>query len=397
MDFLHIGCNHAHHRIPSSPSQLSKEEQTAETALIQRKFKSALGLCSVFLILELLGGYFSHSLAILSDASHMGMDLASIALSLAASHLSSYENRSVFSFGLGRLESLAAFLSMLSLAGVTVYLIVLAMIRLVTPPVAPINGRVMVIVASFGILVNLGLAYVLGEHHHHHHGPGSVTTTNDEEEGQIELGNPNDASNDDASNEVNTLLQDDEEEPSGWNLFSALPQNINLRATYLHVLGDLLQSIGVGLAGTLIWLFPPCAFLVDPLSTILFGTVVILGTLPTLKASLSVLLLQVPTYVDYSKVHEELEQLQGVRRIENLRIFLIRDDQAALTVRVYADNAKHPSDADELLRNIQQLATKHGVMEATAQIHTKDPQQRRKLRLAMGALELNTGVCMPCL
>ena len=124
-------------------------------------------LCSCFLIVEVVGGLISGSLAVLSDAAHLFADLTSFAVAIAASYLASLPATAKHTYGLKRTESLAALFSMTSLAFVSIFLAYQAVQRLVKPPQEGVDGPLMSLIAGIGVVVNVILAFVLGEHHVH--------------------------------------------------------------------------------------------------------------------------------------------------------------------------------------------------------------------------------------
>jgi zinc transporter 2 len=123
-------------------------------------------LCGCFLVVEVVGGLICGSLAVLSDAAHLFSDMASFAVAIAASYLASLPATANHTYGLKRTESLAALFSMTSLAFVSVGLVYTAVARLINPPEG-VDGKVMSIIAGIGVVVNVALAFVLGEHHVH--------------------------------------------------------------------------------------------------------------------------------------------------------------------------------------------------------------------------------------
>jgi solute carrier family 30 (zinc transporter), member 2 len=173
---------------------------------VLRRLYTATILCTCFIVVEVAGGLISGSLAILSDAAHLFADLASFAVAseymkiqdkppclpiwtkvkhffdtcshdssfllfcfspVAASYLASLPATAQHTFGLKRSESLAALFSMVSLAFVSVGLAYEAVRRLIEPPEQGVDGTIMTLIAGIGVLVNLILAWVLGEHHVH--------------------------------------------------------------------------------------------------------------------------------------------------------------------------------------------------------------------------------------
>ena len=152
-------------------------DETAERQQVLKRLYIATILCSCFLIIEVIGGILSNSLAILSDAAHLFSDIASFAVAIAASYLASLPATVNHTYGLKRTESLAALFSMVTLAFVSVGLSFEAVQRLINPP-ENIDGQMMSIVAGIGVAVNVALAFVLGENHVHL--PGGGTCMHDE-------------------------------------------------------------------------------------------------------------------------------------------------------------------------------------------------------------------------
>jgi len=152
--------------IPHEPCFLQGGEVTsAPQRQIQNKLLAALVLCLIFMALELVGGYFAHSVAILADAAHMMSDAAGFAISLFAAWAVTWRGHSAYSFGFHRAEIIGALLSTLMIWGVTGALVWEAILRILNPE--PVNGKLMFIVACAGILCNIAIGLVLGGHHHH--------------------------------------------------------------------------------------------------------------------------------------------------------------------------------------------------------------------------------------
>ena len=143
------------------------DDEVQRQVMVVRRLKIASFLCLTFLIVEVTGGYLAGSLAILSDAAHLLADLAAFLVAIVASHLASLPSTDLHTFGLKRMESLAALFSMISLALVSVGLALEAVRRLVQPPEEPVDGQLMSGIATIGVVVNVVLAFVLGEHHVH--------------------------------------------------------------------------------------------------------------------------------------------------------------------------------------------------------------------------------------
>merc|ERR1719491_216734 len=155
-------------KIMGDDNKVDSEDAIRRQEVI-KKLYIASGLCCCFMVVELIGGYMAHSLAIMSDAAHLFADLAAFVVSIGASYLASLPSTNKHTFGLKRMESLAALFSMASLALVCVYLAVEAVKRMydffVLGTMEDVDGKFMSIIAAIGVLVNIALAIVLGGAH----------------------------------------------------------------------------------------------------------------------------------------------------------------------------------------------------------------------------------------
>jgi zinc transporter 2 len=331
-----------------------------------RKLKTATALCVTFFLVEVTGGYLAGSLAVLSDAAHLLADLASFAVAIAASHLGSLPTTDQHTFGLKRVESLAALFSMISLALVSVGLFVEAIRRLLVPPEQAVDGPLMSGIAAIGVVVNVVLALVLGEHHVHM--PGAS------------LGHDHSHEHNQQQEEEETTLLESGDLPQEHHSDELPPpppptvstkrrvRNINLQAAYLHVLGDLAQSVAVLIAGLVIW-WKPTWQVVDPICTLLFCALVFYSTLGVLRSSISVLLEEVPPHVSWRDVHDDIQAVEGVTGVHDLHIWSISHSIPTLSVHCFSP---HPQDA---LERIYTVCQAKGIVHATIQIQKGDASQ----------------------
>lgn len=132
-----------------------------------RKLIIAVGLCVIFIAVEVAGGLVSRSLAVLTDAAHLLSDAASFAISLFAIWASGWEATPRQSYGYFRLEILGALLSIQLIWLITGIIVYEAVYR-ISHTMQPVDGRLMFIVASFGLCINLSMIFLLGDHEHIH-------------------------------------------------------------------------------------------------------------------------------------------------------------------------------------------------------------------------------------
>ncbi|RHY25848.1 hypothetical protein DYB32_010654, partial [Aphanomyces invadans] len=231
------------HLQPVQVATSAQKDRTRDEA--QRKLEWACLFCVLFMFVEFLGGYLAGSLAIMSDAAHLLSDVLSFFLSLFALYLSKFPASKTMSHGYKRAEVLGALTSIVVIWMLTLGLVWAAIQRIIalvqapdSTSVPPVNGKAMFIVAC------MGLGHSHGGHGHSHGGDGDG---------------------------------------------ECAAENLNVRAAYLHALGDFLQSLGVCVAGALIW-YEPSWQLCDPIVTLLFSVVVGATTIGICKTTLHVLM-----------------------------------------------------------------------------------------------------------
>lgn len=106
-----------------------------------------------------------------------------------------------------------------------------------------------------------------------------------------------------------------------------------MRAAFVHVIGDFFQSLGVLIASLLIYFFPEYK-IIDPICTFLFSVIVLITTVQILKDVLNCLMEGIPKGIDIQEVQKTLYNIQGVRKVHNLRIWSLSLDKAALSTHL---------------------------------------------------------------
>ncbi|RKO90662.1 hypothetical protein BDK51DRAFT_15297, partial [Blyttiomyces helicus] len=209
----------------------------------RRKLWLATTLCFAFFLVELAAGLYAGSLAILSDSFHLLSDIAGFAISLVALYLAQQPATARHSFGFHRAEIIGAIVSTFLIWMLTAVLVYEAIDRVRNPQ--PIDGPVMFGTALVGVFVNIILGLTLHGEHGHSHG--------EEEAGKILI-----------------LLH--------------CSMNINVQSAAIHVIGDLLSSIGVLIAASAIWINPDLTIL-DPICTFVFSVFVLATTIQLMSNS----------------------------------------------------------------------------------------------------------------
>ena len=217
-------------------------------------------------------------------------------ISLFAIWMSARPKSQKMSFGWHRAEVLGAIVSVLMIWVVTGVLVYMAVIRLVTREFE-IKAEVMLITSGLGVLVNIIMGASLHQHGHSHGGGGHG---HDAEHGHGHGGEK---------------------------------ENINVKAAFIHVVGDFLQSLGVFLAALVIY-FKPEWTIVDPICTFIFSILVLATTVSILRNTLSVIMEATPAGVSVSHVRNIFLTVPGIRAVHNLRIWSLTTDKTALAAHL---------------------------------------------------------------
>lgn len=336
-----------------------------------RKLSRAVMICLFFMAVEVAGGLYANSLAILTDAAHLLTDVAGFALSLFAIWASGWEATPLQTFGFSRLEILGALGSILFIWLLTGILVYEAIKRLLTE-VAPIDGRLMFCIAAVGLLVNLAMMSLLGHGHSHGHGHGHGHDHGDGHshshggQEQHSHGDGDHASGHDHEHHEHHEHGDhDDHSHHGHSPSDALEEpllksqsvrvdqdlskkkgerNINVQGAYLHVLGDLLQSVGVMIGGGVIWYQPSWKF-IDPICTLVFSVLVLCTTLSMIRNIVEVLMESTPREIDAQAVERGLLSLPGVVEVHDLHIWAITVGKTLLACHIRVQPQVNTNDA----------------------------------------------------
>ena len=269
-----------------------------------KKLTIALVLTTTFLIVEVIAGLITQSLALLSDAAHMFTDAAALAIALAAIKIAKRPADNKRTFGYQRFEILAALFNASMLFFVAIYILYEAYQRFTQPP--EIQSVGMLVVASIGLVINLISMKIL---------------------------------------------------------MSSATESLNMKGAYLEVLSDALGSVGVIIGAVIIYFTN--WYWVDTIIAVAIGFWVLPRTWILLKQSINILLEGVPEEVDIEKLRNDLLALDGVESIHQLKVWAITSKNIHLTVHLFAPNADrkqlHYAAAE-------MLSHEHGIAEVTLQI-----------------------------
>ncbi len=271
----------------------------------EKSLKIALALTTAFLIVEVVGGVLTKSLALISDAAHMFTDVAALAIALAAIRIAKRPADTKRTFGYHRFEILAAAFNAMLLFGVAVYILYEAYLRLRAPP--EIQSTAMLVIAVVGLLVNLASMKVLA---------------------------------------------------------SGQESSMNVKGAYLEVWADMIGSVGV-IVGALVIKFTGWSW-VDSLVAVGIGLWVVPRTWTLLKSSVNILLEGVPDDIDMPKVRDALLDVKGVQSLHDLHVWAVTSGKSTLTVHlVTSPEVSAETDVLPAVRAI--LAKDFGITHITVQ------------------------------
>ena len=274
----------------------------------QRALLVALVLTTLFAVVEAVAGWWSNSLALIGDAGHMITDSLALGFGALAAWISRKPPSSRHSYGLKRAEVVGALLNVVFMLGVVIYIGVEAATRLASPQ--PVAGAAVMLVATLGLGINLGAAWVLHRSE----------------------------------------------------------QNLNVRGAMLHVLGDLLGSVAAIVAGGVIWLtdwYP-----IDALLSLFIGVLIVIGSYRLLRDVLHIVMEGVPKDVDLECVARRMADTPTVRHIHDLHIWALDSATYAISAHVVIGSM---SDWPLCHRHLERmLATHFGITHTTLQPETAE-------------------------
>nr|QIA97563.1 metalloprotease [Celmisia lyallii] len=338
-------------------------------------------LCFLFMGVEVFGGIKAHSLAILTDAAHLLSDVAAFAISLFSVWASGWEATPRQSYGFFRIEILGTLVSIQIIWLLTGILVYEAIDRLLYGTVE-VEGSLMFAIATFGLVVNILMMFILGHDHGHGHGHGHDHGHQEHDHGHSEEdvedvhihgvsvtthqhhhhSHGDDHHHDHAHDEHNqpllkTYPADKTKEKK--------KRNINVQGAYLHVLGDSIQSIGVMIGAAVIW-YNPSLKIIDPICTLLFSVIVLYTTINMLRDILEVLMESTPREIDATSLERGLCEIDEVVAIHELHIWAITVGKVLLACHV---RIRREADADLVLdKVVDYIKREYNISHVTIQI-----------------------------
>ncbi|HNP81685.1 MAG TPA: cation diffusion facilitator family transporter [Nitrospira sp.] len=271
----------------------------------QKNLRRILLLTGVFMVVEVIAGLFTGSLALLADAGHMLTDVAALSLSAFAMWMAGKPSTPENTYGYHRAEILAAVVNAVVLLFLAIWILYEAYDRFREP--TQVLGLPMLLVGLVGLAVNLASMKLLDGH---------------------------------------------------------VDESLNVRSAYLEVVSDAISSIGVILGGAIVWMtgWVP----IDPLLSVGISLFIVWRTWELLSQAVHVLMEGVPTGVDAREVGRAMADVPGVKGIHDLHIWTITSGLDALSSHVVVPVGE---DRDAVLQHLQQLlAEQFGIEHVTLQI-----------------------------
>ena len=304
---------------------------------VERRFIISLGVTSLVLIAEVAGGLWTGSLALLSDAAHVFMDIFALALSFTALRLSALPADDRHTFGYHRLEVIAALINGISLGAIAIGIWWEAYERLLSPQ--PVRSMEMIGIAALGLAANLVVVFVLGGQDHGH--------THTHADGQEHADH-------------------DHEGPR--------TRDLNMHSAFLHVVGDAISSVGVIAAGLIIW--RTGWYWVDPVASVLIGALIVVSAVRVLRSSLHILVEGVPEGMDIKHIGETMQAVPAVAEVHDLHVWSICSGRIALSSHIVLDNETLRRPSEVLMELKQQLSARYGIEHTTIQFEDLPCDQR---------------------
>lgn len=274
----------------------------------RKRLQLALLLTALFLVAEVVGGILANSLALLADAGHMFTDVAALGLSLFVAWFSRQPATPQKTYGYLRWEVLAAFINGAALLVVSAGIVWEAIGRFRSPE--PVTDTTMLVIAVGGLLVNAVCAWLLHGMHQH---------------------------------------------------------SMNTHGAYLHVLGDLLGSVGTVAAALVIrwtgWLAA------DPLASVIVTLLIVRSAWRLVRESVEVLLESTPSHISLGAVRSRLEDLPGVSSVHDLHVWTVTSGMIAMSAHaIVPESAQH----QQILEQSQAAMREFGIGHVTVQIEREE-------------------------
>jgi len=313
-----------------------------------RKLKIVLVLISTYLVIEILAGFYTGSLALLADAGHMFTDTFGIGIALIAAIYSRKEATPVHTFGFFRTEILASLLNSIILSLLSIIIIYEAYRRIFEP--VDIQSSPMIIVAMIGLIVNVTGMYILRGEQVHDNGSRNKINDNNIRKSLSIKEQP-----DRSSDSIHKEHSDQED--------------LNIKGARLELLSDTIGSIGVIGGGIAIAITN--ITIIDPILSIGLAIFILPRVWGLLKKSVHILMEGVPSNISYEVIQQALLQTKGVTGVFDLHIWTITSGYHALSAHIVVMDT---SNSYQVLHDISSVLEKRfNIIHSTIQIEKFHP------------------------
>lgn len=262
-----------------------------------------------FMIVEAIGGYLTNSLALLSDAGHMLSDAAALGLSLLAFKIGERQATNSKTYGYRRFEIIASFLNGVTLIIIALYIFYEAFNRFLYPP--EVSGTMMII-AIIGLIINIIVAYLL--------------------------------------------------------MSGASTDNLNIRSALVHVIGDMLGSIGAIIAGVLIILFN--WNIADPIASVIVAVLIIFSGSRITRDAIHILMEGKPDNISITEISNSLKDMNGVKDVHHIHVWSITSEFPAMSCHIVVDDTINRDEV--LIQATKKLKESFDISHTTIQIEGPD-------------------------
>ena len=270
-------------------------------------------LTSFFALVELFGGIFSGSLALISDSFHMFSDVVALLFSMIAVFYSAKKPNKKFTYGYLRIEIIAAFLNGFALMIISIGIIIEAVNRLFNPE--RIDFFTMFTIAVIGLLINLVLMFVL----------------------------------------MRSLKAE---------------SNLNIKSALWHFLGDTLNSVGVIIAAIILKLTNLVIF--DTIISVIISIVIFSGGLKIAKEAFFILMEAVPNNLDVSEIYNKILTIDKIKDIHEFHLWNISEDNISISFHILLNEYGGTSDYEIVNNVVNLLRDEYGIEHVTVQIENPE-------------------------
>ncbi|MDR6726977.1 cobalt-zinc-cadmium efflux system protein [Paenibacillus amylolyticus] len=277
-------------------------------------------IITLYMFVEAVGGLITNSLALISDAGHMLSDSIALGIALLAFTFGEKAVNTGKTYGYRRFEILAATLNGITLIGISLYIFYEAIGRFINPPEVATVG--MLIISTIGLLINILVAWIMMR--------GSDTE-----------------------------------------------KNLNMRGAYLHVISDMLGSVGA-IAAALLMMFFGWGW-ADPLASVIVAVLVLRSGFFVTKSSLHILMEGTPKNVDLNDLVQTIQNVDGVQGVHDVHVWSITSNLNALTAHIVVDGNMDVYASEVLVQKIEHLLEHKEIKHVTLQVESEKHMHDRSV------------------